>query len=313
MIKKRHFLIVIGVLMVGLIVGSFLDLQINQAIYSKNNTFCLIMASFGTYPCYAGLAFIAGGLFVTALKRKDLHIVWRLMSWGLAVFGMGLSIYLGSKDLPSPNGFNNANLKIVSYAISTVVFGATAFLGFYVCSRKDAVKLWPALLVMAAIFTIGLLPVSYLIKLVIHRPRYRFLVSADETMFCNWWETFKDYKDYLATHQVVNGVNITKEEFKSFPSGHSGSAAVMMMLLPYLSHFFKKLKGKEAMLFYVGFAWTLFMMFTRILVGAHYLTDTCMGALIMMGVYFIGHVIAANKGWVFYKEDEVDVETAPAE
>ena len=59
--KRFHLLIVIGVLLIGFIVGSFLDLKIDQAIFDKNNGFGLFMASFGVYPCYAGLAFIGGG------------------------------------------------------------------------------------------------------------------------------------------------------------------------------------------------------------------------------------------------------------
>ena len=62
MIKKRHFYIVIGILLAGFIVGSFLYLQINQALYSQGNMFAVMMAAFGTYPCYAGLSFTAGGL-----------------------------------------------------------------------------------------------------------------------------------------------------------------------------------------------------------------------------------------------------------
>ena len=305
MVKKRHLIIVIGILLVGLIIGSFFDLQINQAIFSKDNMFCLIMASFGTYPCYASLAFIAGGLFATGFKRKDMHIALQIFTWVASIVAFGISVYLGSKDFPSANGFNDKELKIPSLFIAALIFAGAAFLGFSVCSKGDKQKLWGVLLVMLVIFTVGLLPVSYLIKLVIHRPRYRLLVESELVPFHNWWETCKYYKNYLDPNNptYVNDVLITKEEFKSFPSGHSGSAAVMMMILPYLSHFFKKLKGKETLLFYIGFAWMIFMMFTRMLCGAHYLSDTCMGALLIMAVYLIGHAIAVNKGWVFYKEE----------
>ena len=84
MIKKRHFFIVFGILLTGLVLGSIFDLQIDQILFSKNNVFGLIMASFGVYPCYAGLAFIGGGLLATTLKRKDLHIVIKILSFALA-------------------------------------------------------------------------------------------------------------------------------------------------------------------------------------------------------------------------------------
>ena len=76
----------------------------------------------------------------------------------------------------------------------------------------------------------------------------------------------------------------------------------MMMVLPYLSLFFNKLKGKETIMFYIGFGWTLVMMFSRMLVGAHFLTDTCMGALIVVVVFYIGHEIANPKGFIYKDE-----------
>ena len=302
MIKKRHFYIVIGILLAGFIVGSFLDLQINQAIYSQGNMFGVIMAAFGTYPCYAGLSFAAGGLLITSLKKKDLHIVWKLISWFLVALGYGLSVYLGSKDVPSVNGFDNEKLLIPTMAINLFVFGGFGALGFLVCKKGDSDTLWIALMVMAVVFIVALIPTSYLIKLVIHRPRYRFVVNSGEIGFCNWWESYGDYKKYIAEEHTLYGHLITKEEFKSFPSGHSGSAAIMMMVLPYMSMFFKKLKGKETMMFYIGFAWTLLMMFSRMLVGAHFLTDTCMGALIVVVVVYIGHEIATRNGFIYKDE-----------
>ena len=302
MIKKRHFYIVIGILLAGFIVGSFLDLQINQAIYSQGNMFGVIMAAFGTYPCYAGLSFAAGGLLITSLKKKDLHIVWKLISWFLVALGYGLSVYLGSKDVPSVNGFDNEKLLTPTMAINLFVFGGFGALGFLVCKKGDSDTLWIALMVMAVVFIVALIPTSYLIKLVIHRPRYRFVVNSGEIGFCNWWESYGDYKKYIAEEHTLYGHLITKEEFKSFPSGHSGSAAIMMMVLPYMSMFFKKLKGKETMMFYIGFAWTLLMMFSRMLVGAHFLTDTCMGALIVVVVVYIGHEIATRNGFIYKDE-----------
>lgn len=302
MIKKRHFIMVMSILFVGLVVGSFLDLQINQAIYSKNNGFGIFMAAFGTIPSYAGLAFLAGGLLGATLKRKDLHIALRIGCYIAAVIGYGIAVYLGSKDAPSPNGFNDEKFRIPCLLISAVLFAGVAYLGFRACFKDDRKELWSLTLVMIFIFAVGLIPVSYVIKLFIHRPRFRYVVNGGEIEFKNWWQSYSEYKDYLATNPVIDGVTITKEEFKSFPSGHSGSAAVLMMFLPYFSAFYNKLKGKEVILFYVGFAWALLMMFSRMLVGAHYLSDTCIGALILMAVYFITHVFAHSKGWIFKEQ-----------
>lgn len=315
MVKKRHFFIVIGILLVGFILGSFFDLQINDALFHKGNFFGLFMASFAVYPCYAGLAFIGGGLVATTLKRKDLPLFAKIIAYGLAGLSYVMAVYLCGREWPSVNGFNVPNLAILSYALAAVIFGGVGFGAFIVCRKGEPKNLWPALLVMAAIFTIALLPAGYVIKLIIHRPRYRLYMEDAEIPFLNWWQSFKEYKEFLEKNKdkVYVDFTLSKEEFKSFPSGHSGTAAIMMMFLPYASMFFKKLKGKETLLFYIGFAWTLLMDYSRLLVGAHYLSDVCMGALIVMVVYYVVQEIAIRKKWIYQEELAVEPQQEPVE
>ena len=293
--KRFHLLIIIGILLAGFIVGSFLDLQIDQAIFSKNNGFGLFMASFGVYPCYAGLAFIGGGFLVTTLKRKEMPLWGKIICYIVSAAAYGMSIYLCGKEMPSPNGYNNDSLKPIAYAIPAVLFAGAFFGGFMVCRKGDAKQLWVILLIMSVIFVVSLLPAGYVIKLIIHRPRYRYAVRCGVTDYYNWWQPFPEYKDAIG--HVVEGFEITKEEFKSFPSGHSGTGMILAMYLPLASYFFPKLKGKETFLFYGGVAFGLLMMFSRLLVGAHYLTDTCMGSLFVMVVFYVVNEVAVRKGW----------------
>ena len=274
--KRFHLLIVIGVLLVGFIVGSFLDLKIDEAIFDKNNGFGLFMASFGVYPCYAGLAFIGGGLLSTTIKKDDLPLWGKIICYVLSGLAYGMSIYLCGKEWPSVNGYNTPELAPLSYAICAVVFGGVYVLSFFICRKGDIKQMWRVLIVMTVIFVVSLLPAGFIIKLIIHRPRYRYAVRGGVVEFQSWWQRFSEYKDYLGIK--VEGFELVKEEFKSFPSGHSGTGMIMAMFLPLASFFFPKLKGKEVILFYVGVVWGLVMMFSRLLVGAHYLTDTCMGS-----------------------------------
>ena len=306
--KRYHLLIIIGVLLVGFVIGSFLDLQINQAIYSDGNHFGLIMASFGVYPCYAGLAFIGGGFLSTTSKRKDLPLIVKLICYGLSAASFAMAIYLCGKEWPSVNGYNVPQLAWLSYLISGLVFAGVYVGAFFVCKKGDPVHLWNILVIMTVIFVIALLPAGFVIKLIIHRPRYRYAVRSELTAFYNWWQMFPEYKKYISTPEnpiIRYGVEITKEEFKSFPSGHSGTGMIMAMFLPFASFFFPKLKGKEVMLFYIGAAWGFLMMFSRLLVGAHYLTDTCMGSLICMITFYVANEFANRKK--LYDEKVVEI------
>ena len=317
--KRYHLLIIIGVLLVGLLLGSFFDLQINQAIYSDQDGFGLFMASFGVYPCYAGLAFIAGGFLSTTLRRKEMPLIGRIISFALSGLAYVMAVYLCGKELPSPNGYDTPQLAWLSYLISAVVFAGVYVGAFFVCKKGDAKHLWTILVIMTAIFVIALLPAGFVIKLIIHRPRYRYAVRGGLTSFYNWWQMFPEYKNYISTAEnpiFVYGKEITKEEFKSFPSGHSGTGMIMAMFLPFASFFFQKLKGKEVMLFYIGAGWGFLMMFSRMLCGAHYLTDTCMGSLICMVTFYVVNEFANHKK--LYEEPVVEqqeekVQEVPAE
>ena len=311
--KRYHLLIIIGVLLVGFIVGSFLDLQINQAIYSDGNHFGLIMASFGVYPCYAGLAFIGGGFLSTTLRRKDLAVIWKIVSFVLSGAAYAMAIYLCGKEWPSTNGYNVPQLAWLSYLIAAIVFAGVYVWAFFVCKKGNAKHLWTILLVMTAVFVIALLPAGFVIKLFIHRPRYRLAVRGGVTAFYNWWQMFPEYKKYIGVEAF--GQTITKEEFKSFPSGHSGTGMIMAMFLPFAAFFFPKLKGKETMLFYIGAGWGFVMMFSRLLVGAHYLTDTCMGSLICMITFYAVNEFAVHKNLyeLEAKESKKEEEPAPVE
>ena len=297
--KRFHFFIIIGILLVGFILGSFFDLQIDKALYSDGNHFGLIMASFGVYPCYAGLAFIGGGLLCTTIRRKELPLWGKIICYFLSALAYGMAIYLCGRELPSPNGYNNESLAPLSYGSAAVIFAGVYVGGYMVCRKGDQKQLWRVLIIMTIIFVVALLPAGYVIKLIIHRPRYRYAVRCGVTDYYAWWQLFPNYKEFISTLEYPifrEGFEITKEEFKSFPSGHSGTGMIMAMFLSYATFFFPKLKGKETLLFYIGVAFGFIMMFSRMLVGAHYLTDTCLGSLIVMVVFYVVNEFALRKG-----------------
>ena len=306
--KRFHLLIVIGLLVVGFIVGSFFDLQIDKALFQPNNGFGLFMASFGVYPCYICLSFIGGGLLCTTIRRKELPLWGKIICYFLSALAYGLSIFLCAREMPSVNGYNDSKLTFPSYAICAVLFSGCFVGGYFACRKGDQKKLWGVCLVLGLAFAFSLIPAGYLIKLIIHRPRFRYVVSFNEAFYKNWWEPFSEYKNYISTPEnpvFFNGIEITKEEFKSFPSGHSGAGIVLAMALPFAPQFFQKLKGKETLLFYAGVLFGAVMMFSRLLVGAHFLTDTCMGSLIVMVIFYVANEVIIRKGYFNeFKEEE---------
>ena len=86
-----------------------------------------------------------------------------------------------------------------------------------------------------------------------------------------------------------------KEEFKSFPSGHSCAVMCGLILGTTIPLMNKKWMKYQTLFFYIAFGWGLIVMFSRMLVGAHYLTDTCMGSLLAVVFFYIGNEVVIRK------------------
>lgn len=75
--KRSLFLIPLTIAVALIIVGSFLDLQINQTIFASKNGFSIFAASIGEYPTYAFLTLLGAMLISSSLhviKTKWLKI-----------------------------------------------------------------------------------------------------------------------------------------------------------------------------------------------------------------------------------------------
>ena len=64
----------------------------------------------------------------------------------------------------------------------------------------------------------------------------------------------------------------------------------------------------QVLFFWLAFGWALVVMFSRILVGAHYLSDTAVGALLTIIFFYIANEIIVRK---LLKKEEVTSDTAP--
>ena len=271
---RLHIFVAMGIFLVMIIVGSFLDLQIDQAIFSKNNGFGITVAALSMVVGYGVLAAMGGVFLYHGLKiakatwQKVLFIVASVLVLGLTVF------FCARKEFFGVNGWDIPNLLWLGYVLATPLMGASMFGGYYLASKANNPRLWLLILVAAAFAALALLLGTTAVKGIFNRPRYRILVSEHPNLFYNWWERCTNSKDLMEQY------NVGTEEFKSFPSGHAAVSALTMfgvVIFPFVSG--KELKN-QVIYFYIGLAYTLFVAFTRLLVGAHYLSDVGMGALI---------------------------------
>lgn len=307
MTKKIHYISIFAVAILGIIFGSFYDLAINQAIYSQNNGFGIAMAAFGCVPVYIGLGVFGTGYILFGLKLSKLWQKICLIILGVLTCLVG--VYFQADMLVSANAFNiEEMLFYVGVPVGLVIVGLGCLLGVFLFKNIDVEKDWHLLIILlAAPVILGVANVAVqILKDIMCRPRFRVLVSHQELVsisgdFRNWWEIGKDVKlDYMNRFS-----DVTKDEFRSFPSGHTTTASCLIGFLVYGSKLNSKLEKYQVLMFYVGLIWTMMVGFSRMLIGAHYLSDVSFGLLIFSIVFVcIDLIFFKNKEEI--KEVKVD-------
>ena len=287
---RLHIYIVLGIFLVGFILGTFLDLSLTEAIFSRDNGFGLTFAALGVIPGYMILAILGGGYFALGL-HKDYKIIYKILCFVASVALAVLAVYFSGREIFGVNGFNQKQLNWLGYLICGVIALVCGYLGYILTKKSKNDKLWLIYAITAACIFMALVPGVTLLKSIFHRPRYRSLSLYEGIDFHAWYQRCTNYKDLMGTY------NLTSEEFKSFPSGHVGASTVFMifaLILPLLNKEFEKL---QLPLFYAGFAYALLVGFTRILVGAHFLSDVSMGGLLTTVFILINNevIIAIDK------------------
>ena len=297
MLKMRlHLYIAMGVFLVMFIVGSFLDLQIAQGIFSENNGFGLTVAALSMNLGYAVIAAMGGIVLYHGVKLAKL--TWQKVIFIVgSFFFLGAAIYFDAKEFFGPNGWTGVAPEYMGYIIAAPLMGGAMYLGYLVGKKANNPQLWILMVVGAFFIGLSLIIGTTVVKNIFHRPRYRIAVADGCCDFYPWWERCHDYKS------IMNFFGIGKEEFKSFPSGHTSVCALTMfgvILYPFVTG--KELKN-QVLYFYIGMAYTLFVAFTRMLVGAHYLSDVGMGGLISLVCTYIFYEIILHKPIIYKKEE----------
>ena len=289
--KKTYLPIYIAIIVfvAGFIIGSFYDFQISSAIASPRDTFGLTVSVLGTVPGYSVLGFLGGGLLYIGIKNKVPHVAWRVVMFVFAALCAFFAVFYMGKEFFGPNGFYFIGVKkFWGYFIAIPPALAMGVLGWYLTSKSNNDKLWLLFFILCLVYTLALVGGVTLLKAIFHRPRFRSL-GVEGLDFHQWWVPCKNYNvDYVTPGYLES------EEFKSFPSGHAGSAATFMMLTLFLPALDKKYEKASLIAFISAFIWTLLVSFARIRVGAHFLSDVSMGALLCVVVFFIAKVVLDN-------------------
>ena len=236
----------------ALITALFADLKIDIFLNNPQNPFAIWFRNMGEMPSRL-LPILAGTVLFYFSENKALKY-FGLISWlgGSAYFGYHIERYFFVSE-------NNLVFGII-FGLCFGIF--VLFFGQFIKADENLKK--P--LIILALTGLAVMAVQTGIiegvKIIWGRVRFRDLLAAGSyDAFTSWLHP--------------NGINGNK----SFPSGHTASAGMCynLLLLPYIN---KKCREKKTLLFILAFVLTLTVAYTRLVMGAHYLSDVAMGNLV---------------------------------
>ena len=286
--KKMRFplLIVMGVGVIGIILGSFFDFQISSAIANPHSYLGITISAIGPTIGFAAVALMGGGFIAFGLK-KDYHIVLRILFFVLAACCFGVSIFYPAGEYFGVNGFSWLGIpKAVGYAVVLLPEAAAVVGGYFLFRNVQNKNMWIVWCIIIGLLLLALAAIVPTIKDFMRRPRYRFLMNGHEDMFHKWFEPFKEYKQYIADNPTE-----PHDNFKSYPSGHSAETAILIVAATFFPLADKKFEKYQMPAFYIACGVTALVMFARILAAAHFLSDVSWGMTIVVTLTFIANEV----------------------
>ena len=268
---------VVAVCVIGILVGSLWDFDINVALANKTDLGAFF-ATYGSYFSYC-LYPAAGACLYVGLRKKGER--FHALAWVLLLLGWFMAVYYSNnyngKTVRALFGYtageSSAALSILSWLFWAVLYAWVPFVTMKLTDRANPDKL---IAVGAAILVAGIVAdnVNLWLKQVGSRPRYKYLITLEDpkSEYRNWWE-------------MVPNLAGSNDSFKSWPSGNM-TIASMMFSLPLLTDVWKKRSaGINLAAFIIACAFVLIYGYNRIHMTNHFLTDVCFGTLITYLIY----------------------------
>lgn len=312
--EKRKFLIVYSgaalLFLIFAIVSAIWDLQINQSVYNGKSLFGQFMANVGEFPAYVTFP-IAGVILFYNRSKKTKTIDLTLAIVFTLIIGVGYYVFFSWLT----SGHKFVSPELMYLGVYRVFFSIVATWLSLVFGSKIDKNLMKKLL-WFAIFLIIVMAISniavQILKVIWNRQRFRSLDLNTFAGYTPWYKPVigRDVEADLITLSSNSYNPGDKDAFKSFPSGHTSAAGVSFALI-IIPEIFKNLKKYRWIFWTVPVIYTILMGLSRMIVGAHYLSDVTFGGYIafLTAVLFRGLFIRKVKSLRIDIEEEVQVVT----
>jgi membrane-associated phospholipid phosphatase len=279
-IKKERIsiLAMIGFFVLTLIMGTFVDQALSNAVLSPQNGLAALITALGIYPFFTAVVLFSG-VAAERILHSNMSQVPKIAL--VAVFALLAAVigFIGINKITAADNLGIIFPSIVKNYLAIVPMFLILEVPFFFAGFALAGKSRDTELLKRAIFMIVLLFVCYIAlratKGIFNRPRPRLVAMGLEGInFVPWYTISPDPSALVAQY------NLDPDEFVSFPSGHAVLAASTIYVVLSLTWLFPELRDKRMYICIGSFVFCLIVLFSRIVLGAHYLSDVSAGAII---------------------------------
>ncbi|WP_099974464.1 phosphatase PAP2 family protein [Lactobacillus terrae] len=277
----------ISIIVLIMLIGTFYDWQISQALINQNSLIGTIFQDFGLWPLT--LVIILSSMVVVnyELRISNQSTLIRLIAalgaltlggWELWRGYLKTTLYysLALKDnldkhapiaQANSDGGNLHLSWLGNFSIWIIIYLVIIGLSQIWLSQKSSYQM------------------DYLLKVAIVATLACFLADNVNSAMKTYWGRWRPYElagnsQHFTMWIFPNGA----DNHLSFPSGHTTAAAAIMLLPMFVDRSNIKL---QKITFWISLAYCIIMWYTRIRVGAHFTTDATSGLWITWLIFFI--------------------------
>lgn len=284
--KIWQYVTISAILLILLALGTFFDLQISQKLaslpkgfYHSPNIFGRFFETVGEMPIYLITSFAAILLYQNSDKRKKNALTMVLKIVCIAI-SLALSYYMFYKlfkYLSQHFGFEDKLGSFFDY-LAYFFLGVIYTLLLIFLTKKiqndflnKTFKLCLIILLTALFSQI----LSNILKIFAGRYRYCTMNTIDDFSLFTPWYIFNGKRQPSEEMKILG---VASDGLKSFPSGHTAAAA-MVIVFTAIPGIFEKYNNKRSKVIINISCWLYIalVMFSRIVMGKHFLSDVVIG------------------------------------
>lgn len=297
---NKNKLIIYGIIAVTFIallcIATVFDFNISKKIadlkpgqYQSTNLFGRVFETIGEMPVYL-ITIFASSIFSTYFFRKGKRIKFIIVAIFFEIISFFMGYFAFSRIFKYLNShYDFAALLDDSAKIAYALLSGILLYFVNIISKKYDDDFVNSLLPWAAL-TLAVVTLSqFLTQICIKIPasRYRFCTMNALGDFSHYTKWF-DFNGKLTPTSEMIAAGIAKDGLRSFPSGHTCAAATLITLTA-LPLFYEKTNNKKYKIIssVIIFAYVITVMFTRILMGKHFLSDVLIGAFVTVACHVL--------------------------